>query len=120
MVGGNKARKRKETQLAHKFSTLTNFFFFSNLASHRKAICDDQALNLHLCSSSLISHQRPKTNQMCLALLINSGHTALNILKVWSHLTCLIFPCVCIYRVSFNYAAKVSTFIRRNAHPSYP
>lgn len=120
MVGGNKARKRKKTQLAHKFSTLTNIYIFSNLASHRKAICDDQALNLHLCSSSLISHQRPKTNQMCLALLINSGNTALNILKVWSHLTCLLFPCVCIYRVSFNYAAKVTPFIRRNAHPSYP
>lgn len=38
---------------------------------------------------------------MCLALLINSGNTALNILKVWSHLTCLLFPSVCIYRVSF-------------------
>lgn len=117
--GEIKQEKEKKTQLAHKFSTLTNIYIFSNLASHQKAICDDQALNLHLCSSSLISHQRPKTNQMCLALL-NSGNTALNILKVWSHLTCLLFPSVCIYRVSFNYAAKVTTFIRRNAHPSYP
>lgn len=45
---------------------------------------------------------------MCLARLINSGNTALNIIKVWSHLICLADPAVCIYSVSFNYSAKVT------------
>lgn len=57
---------------------------------------------------------------MCLALLINSGNTALNIIKMWFHLTCLADPGVCIYSVSFYYSAKITTFVRSNAQPSHP
>lgn len=57
-------KSHRKTQSAHVGRTRVNLIAFST-----KTICDDQVLNLHLCSSSLISH----INQMCLAFQIDNS-----------------------------------------------